>query len=86
MSRGRAHPLEALHCWHTTLIDHGVKDYHADQALDDFRIAAVANLGIPMRLHILAQDSTVRFSQLVDVITERLFASAIEIEAWEALR
>ena len=62
-----------------------MKDYHHEQALDDFRIAAVANLSIPVRLHLLAQDSTERFSQLVDVMAERLFASAIEIEAWEAL-
>ena len=38
-----------------------------------------------VRLHVLAQNSTERFSQLVDVMAERLFASAIEIEAWEAL-
>ena len=51
----------------------------------DFRIAAAAILGIPVRLHCLAKDSTERFSQLVDVVAERLFASAIEVEAWKAL-
>ena len=42
-------------------------------------------LGIPVRLHCLAKDSTARFSQLVDVTAERLFASAIDVEAWKAL-
>lgn len=42
-------------------------------------------LGIPVRLHCLAKDSTARFSQLVDVMAERLFASAIDVEAWKAL-
>ena len=81
----RLHPMEALNHWHDTLLNHGVKDYHHSQALDDFRIASVANLGIPVRLHCLAKDSTERFSQLVDVMAERLFASAIDVEAWKAL-
>ena len=42
-------------------------------------------LGIPVRLHCLAKDSTARFSQLVDVTAERFFASAIDVEAWKAL-
>ena len=42
-------------------------------------------LGIPVRLHCLAKGSTARFSQLVDVMAERLFASAIDVEAWKAL-
>jgi hypothetical protein len=42
-------------------------------------------LGIPVRLHCLAKDSTARFSQLVDVMAERLFASAIDVDAWKAL-
>ena len=42
-------------------------------------------LGIPVRLHCLAKDSTARFSQLVDVMAERLFASVIDVEAWKAL-
>ena len=42
-------------------------------------------LGIPVRLHCLAKDSTARFSQLVDVLADRLFASAIDVEAWKAL-
>ena len=41
-------------------------------------------LGIPVRLHCLAKDSTARFSQFVDVTAERLFASAIDVEAWKA--
>ena len=42
-------------------------------------------LGIPVRLHCLAKDSTARFSQLVDVMAERFFASVIDVEAWRAL-
>ena len=42
-------------------------------------------LGIPVRLHCLAKDSTERFSQLVDVMAERLFASVIDVEPWKAL-
>ena len=42
-------------------------------------------LGIPVRLHCLANDSTARFSQLVDVMAERLFASVIDVESWKAL-
>ena len=42
-------------------------------------------LGIPVRLHCLANDSTARFSQLVDVMAERLFASVIDVEPWKAL-
>ena len=42
-------------------------------------------LGIPVRLHCLAKDSTARFSQLVDVTAERLFTSAIDVEVWKAL-
>lgn len=41
-------------------------------------------LGIPVRLHCLAKDSTERFSQLIDVTAERLFATAIDVEAWKA--
>jgi hypothetical protein len=42
-------------------------------------------LGIPVRLHCLAKDSTARFSQLGDVTAERLFTSAIDVEVWKAL-
>ena len=41
-------------------------------------------LGIPVRLHCLAKDSTERFSQLVDVTAEHLFTTAIDVEAWKA--
>jgi len=41
-------------------------------------------LGIPVRLHCLAKDSTGRFFQLVDAMAKRLFASAVEVEAWKA--
>ena len=42
-------------------------------------------LDIPVRLHCLAKDSTARFSQLVNVMAERFFASVIDVEAWKAL-
>ena len=41
-------------------------------------------LGIPVRLHCLAKGSTERLYQLVDVMTQRFFASPIEVEAWKA--
>jgi|TARA_B110000240_G_scaffold149371_1_gene165339 hypothetical protein len=81
----RVHPLEALSCWHEELTSNGVQNYSIENAMEDFRIAAIANLAVPVRLCLLAEQSDGRLGRLVDVMAERLFASALEVEAWKVL-
>lgn len=81
----RNHHLEAVGCWHDALLDHGVRNYAYEQALQDFRLAAIANLAVPIRLVSAAQSEPGRIGRLVDAMAERLFASALEIDASSVL-
>jgi len=75
------HQFEVLRCWYDTLIDNGVKDYSWDDAVRHFRIGALAILEIPIRFHEAAVSQGGRGIELIDVITRRMFASALEVDA-----
>ena len=81
-SQRTGHHMEVFAAWHETLIGAGVKNYEFDEALTDFRLGALYNLLVPVKAFgFLAGFSEVRASRLLDAATERLFTSAIELDA-----
>ena len=76
------HQLEIFAAWYERLQSEGVKDYPLEAALDDFRLGALLNLCVPVRiLAMWGVDPEGRQGQLLDVIATRLFASAVELDA-----
>ena len=75
------HQLEIFAAWHETLRHGGVEDYPLEEALYDFRLGALLNLCIPVRLlSVWGADPDGRKGQLLDVFATRLFASALELD------
>ena len=78
--------MEIFESWHQALRQAGVTDYPAEVALKDFRLAALYCLFIPIKVFQLsggaAQGRTGRF---LDALTQRHYASAIELEAERAI-
>ena len=81
-SERTAHPLDVLSAWHETLRREGVRDYGFDAALDDLRLGILINLGIPLRLSMMVgSEPRRRERQLLEAISTRMFACALEIDA-----
>lgn len=80
------HQIEIFHEWHDALSRAGVPDYPADEALDDFRLAALHCLLIPVQVFkAFGAEPEGRVGRLLDVMAERFFAAAIELEAESVL-
>lgn len=78
----RGHQLEVFAAWHEGLLRAGLADYDFDEALADFRLAVLYCLFIPVKgFTLCGPDASGRTGRLLDVIAERLFASAIELDA-----
>jgi hypothetical protein len=85
-SQRKGHHLEVFTAWHETLISRGVKDYEFDEALEDFRLGALFNLLVPVLAHGLTVDSTsIRTKRLVDAQVDRMYISAMELDAGSLL-
>jgi len=78
----RGHQLEVFAAWHEGLLQAGLTNYPFEDALDDFRLGALYCLLIPVHaLSLVGADAGGRTGRLLDVIAERLYASALEIDA-----
>ncbi|MEM7442825.1 MAG: phosphotransferase [Pseudomonadota bacterium] len=80
------HQLEIIRCWHESLTDAGVANYPFDEALNDHRLSALHCLTIPVKFHYLVgPEPEGRAGRLLDVMAERFFAAAIELDADSAM-
>lgn len=76
------HQIDVIRSWHASLTDAGVANYPFDEALDDFRLAALHCLTIPVRIFKgVGPDGEGRRARLLDVTAERFFAAVIELDA-----
>jgi hypothetical protein len=85
-SQRKGHHLEVFAAWHETLLSAGVSNYEFDEALTDFRLGALYNLLVPVKAHGFSSSFTdARAYQLLDAVSERIFVSAIELDAQSLL-
>jgi Ecdysteroid kinase-like family len=78
----RGHQLEVFAAWHEGLLRAGLTEYEFEAALADFRLAVLYSLFVPVKAFFqVGPDAGGRTGRLIDVIAERLFASAIELDA-----
>lgn len=85
-SQRSGHHLEVFTAWHETLISRGVKGYEFEDAMEDFRLGALFNLLVPVMAHGLTEGTTsIRTARLVDAQVDRLYVSAIELDAGSLL-
>lgn len=85
-SQRLGHHLEVFTAWHEALLTHGVTGYEFDEALADFRLGALYNLMVPVKAHSLIAGSTgLRGWRLLDTIVERVYVSALELDAGSLL-
>jgi hypothetical protein len=75
---------ELLHLWHDTLTANGVSGYSYDEAWDGYRRSALVNLVIPVSLADMDHGNE-RGLQLVQMLTDRAFGAAVELDAAELL-
>jgi hypothetical protein len=82
----RGHQLEVFAAWHEALLRAGVTGYDFEDALQDFRLGALYNLLVPVRAHALIRGSSdARPLRLLDAQADRLFVSALELDAGSIL-
>jgi hypothetical protein len=82
----RGHQLEVFAAWHESLLGAGVRDYGFEEALADFRLAVLYTLLIPIRsFGLVGPGAGGRTGRLVDAVADRIFASALELDAATAL-
>ncbi len=77
----RGHEMEAFAAWHDALRAAGVDDYSWDEALDDLRLGLLAYLDIPICWHRNAIAHGGREAALIDLVIERAFELALNVEA-----
>jgi len=80
-SERKGHQFEVLRCWYDTLIDCGVEAYSWEEAQYDFRLGALYCLCYPVHFHDGVIDAKGRKMELVEVLINRQFASAVELDA-----
>ncbi|MBY0274364.1 ecdysteroid 22-kinase family protein [Candidatus Binatia bacterium] len=80
------HQVEVCAAWHEALVENGVRGYPLEAALDDFRLATLYCLFIPVKgLYLVGPDAGTRTARLLDVMAERFYASALEVDAGRLL-
>ena len=78
----RGHQLEVFAAWHEGLLRAGHTEYEFEDALTDFRLAVLYCLCIPVfSFTMCGPEPEGRTARLIDAIAERLYASAIELDA-----
>lgn len=82
----RGHQLETFATWYDALGRAGVRNYGAEEALEDFRLAVLYCLFIPVKvLAMVGPDAGGRSGRLCDAQARRFFASALELDAGRLL-
>lgn len=85
-SQRNGHHLEVFTAWHEALLTHGVTGYEFEDGLADFRLGALFNLMVPVRAHgTLTEGAAARTWRLMDALTERMYVSALELDAGSLL-
>lgn len=85
-SQRKGHHMEVFAAWHESLLAGGVSNYEFEEGLTDFRLGALYNLLVPVKAHGFSSSfSDVRAYRLMDVVAERIFVSAIELDAQSLL-
>ncbi len=84
-SERSGHQLGVLRHWYDALIREGVRDYSWEEAVRDFRLAALQLLCIPVHFHVAFIGSEGRTMELAKAICRRVFSSAVEIDASSVL-
>ncbi|MFP6641866.1 MAG: phosphotransferase [Myxococcota bacterium] len=80
------HQLEVFGAWHEALVEGGVEGYSFEAGVEDFRLACLYCLCIPIRfLAVTGVDAGGRTGQLLDAISLRMFESALELGVSEIL-
>lgn len=78
----RGHQLEVCAAWHEGLLRAGVRGYELEDALRDFRLGALYNLLVPVKVFdLIGDDPSPRSARLIDADALRLFSSAVELDA-----
>jgi hypothetical protein len=78
----RGHQLEVFTAWHEGLRHAGHTEYDIEDALDDFRLGVLYCLFIPVfAFTMIGPEPEGRTGRLLDCIAERLYASALELDA-----
>ncbi len=80
----RDNERDLLHLWHDTLVANGVGGYSYDEAWDGYRRSALVNLVIPISLADMDYGNE-RGLQLVQMLSDRAFGAAVELDAVELL-
>ena len=85
-SQRNGHHLEVFTAWHESLLRAGVRGYDFEEALDDFRLGALYNLMVPVKAFgFLTGNTSQRVGRLFDAQVDRMYTSAIELEAGSLL-
>lgn len=84
-SERSGHQLEVLRRWYDALIREGVRNYSWEEAVHDFRLAALQLLCFPVHFHVGFIGSEGRTMELIKAICGRVFSSAVEIDAVSVL-
>ena len=83
----RGHQVEVLGVWHEALLQCGVQNYPFEEALEDLKLGILYTLLVPVKAYaFLGDDAGRRSGRLLDAIAERMFASAVELDAGSVLR
>ncbi len=81
----KGHQLRVLRRWYDTLLEEGVSGYSWEDALYDFRLAALSVLCYPVHFHVGLIGAEGRTKELMRVIISRNFSSAVELGAGSIL-
>lgn len=79
------HQLRVLRRWYDTLLEEGVSGYAWEEALYDFRLAALSVLCYPVHFHEGLIGAEGRTKELFKLIISRNFSSAVDLDAGSIL-
>ena len=81
----QGHHLEVFTAWHEALLTHGLTGYEFDEVLVDFRLGSLYNLMVPVSDGLMVGNTGLRGLRLLDAIVERVYVSALELDAGSLL-
>ena len=79
------HQLDVLQSWYGALRETGVRDYDWEEALRDLRLGALSAMSYPVHFHLGLLDATGRAKTVIELMCQRLFDSAAEMDAGSVL-
>ena len=79
------HQRDVLRTWHDALLETGVADYPWEDALRDLRLGALSAVCYPVHFHEGLIGATGRAKAVIELMCQRLFDSAAEMDAGSIL-